>query len=236
VELRSTREQLERMLRAKDVSERGDIRRAASLRALAETERFVTDQLPMVRSFVRPQATLDHALGLVSVDGLALEFGVASGRTLRQIVSALPNRPVYGFDVFTGLPEDWRTGFPRGMFAQPSIPEVPGASVIEGLFADTLPPFLAEHAKPVAFLHLDADLYSSTKTVLDLLGHRLVPGSVVVLDEYFNYPGWAEGEFRAWAEYTQRTGTQFRYECYTSTGQQVALSITAVRSDATTNL
>lgn len=226
-ELQAAREHLEKVMRSMEAARRNDIRGAASVRALTETELFVAENMPMVKTFPSAQATLSHALGLVTIDGLVLEFGVASGRTLRQIATASSARPVYGFDVFTGLPEDWRTGFARGMFAQRQLPDVPGATLIEGLFQDTLPAFLAEHPGPVAFLHLDADLYSSTKTVLDLLGHRLVQGSVVVLDEYFNYPGWRDGEFRAWAEYVERTGIRFRYECYTRNDQQVALTITA---------
>jgi predicted O-methyltransferase YrrM len=229
-ELGATRKHLAELMRTIERGRRHDIRFAASARALAETERFVTDHLPLVRSFDTPAATLAHALGLVTGPGLAVEFGVASGRTLRQIAAALPGRAVYGFDVFTGLPEDWRTGFTQGMFAQQKLPDVPGATLVPGLFADTVPAFAAEHPGPIAFLHLDADLYSSTTTVLDLLGDRLVPGTVVVLDEYFNYPGWQDGEFRAWAEFAERTGVQFRYEGYTRDNQQVALTITSVAS------
>jgi len=113
------------------------------------------------------------------------------------MVEGLPGRKVVGFDVFTGLPETWRTGFPAGAFAQKLLPDVPGADLVVGLFDQSLPGFLAEHDEPVAFLHLDADLHSSTRTVLDLVGPRLVAGSVVLFDEYFNYPGWQAGEHRA---------------------------------------
>ena len=77
------------------------------------------------------------------------------------------DRTVAGFDVFTGLPETWRTGFPAGEFAQ-EPPDIPGATVVAGLFEDTLPAFLAETDEAIAFVHVDCDLYSSTKTVLDL--------------------------------------------------------------------
>jgi predicted O-methyltransferase YrrM len=227
-ELHDTREHLTRVMRTIERGRRHDVRVAASVRALAETERFVAEQLPLVRSFDNPAATLTHALDLVSVAGLVLEFGVASGRTLRRIAAALPERSVYGFDVFTGLPEDWRAGFTQGMFAQNQLPDVPGATLSPGLFAETLPAFAAQHPGPIAFLHLDADLYSSTTTVLDILGDRLVPGSVVVMDEYFNYPGWQDGEFRAWAEYVERAGLQFQYEGYAHDDQQVVVTVTSV--------
>lgn len=229
-QLRANGEQLRRLgdlVATNERVRRHDIRVAASVRALAESEAFVAEHLRMVPFFDTSTATMKNALEQVRVDGLALEFGVASGRTLRQIAAALPAHDVYGFDVFTGLPEDWRAGFRKGMFAQGELPDVPGATLVPGLFADTVPAFAAEHPGPVAFLHLDADLYSSTVTVLDLLGDRLVPGSVVVLDEYFNYPGWQDGEHRAWQEYVARTGTRFEFTGFTRAGQQVSLRIVA---------
>ena len=158
--------------------QRRDLAYAVDLEATASTAEFILEHLRVAETFGHPHDTLRHALGLIEIPGMALEFGVASGTTLRIIAEAFTEREgtVAGFDVFSGLPETWRTGFPVGEFAQESIPEVPGAQLVPGLFEDTLPSFLNDEPGPVAFLHLDADLYSSTKTVLDLLGDRLVPG------------------------------------------------------------
>jgi len=79
---------------------------------------------------------------------------------------------------------------------------------------------------PVAFLHLDADLYSSTKTVLDLIGPRLVTGSVVLFDEYFSNPGWQDGEHRAWLEYVDTTGLTFDYAACTYDHEHVIVVVT----------
>jgi hypothetical protein len=225
-ELRETRQALAQAVMESEVRHRRDVGYAGELRAVAEAERFVAAHLTGVPQFPDPEATLRHALGHVTVPGLVLEFGVASGTTLRHIVEELPGREIFGFDVFTGLPEAWRPGFPAGMFAQDAVPDVPGATLVQGLFDETLPGFLDEHPGNVAFLHLDADLYSSTKTVLDLVGDRLVPGTVVVLDEYFNYPGWQDGEYRAWAEFATNRAVGFEYVGYTFNNEQVALAIT----------
>jgi predicted O-methyltransferase YrrM len=156
---------------------------------------------------------------------LALEFGVATGTTLRIIADAVAaDRTVVGFDVFTGLPETWRTGFPAGEFAQ-EPPEVPGAKVIAGLFEDTLPAFLADNDEPIAFLHVDCDLYSSSKTVLDLVGDRLAPEAVVVFDEFFNYPGWQQHEFLAWNEFIANTDRTFEFLAYTGNNEQVVVRL-----------
>ena len=182
--------------------------------------------MPKVPSFPHPWETLRFGLRKVAVDGLLLEFGVATGATLRIVREELPDRPAYGFDVFTGLPEDWRTGFPAGAFSQEELPDVAGAELVVGLFEETLPGFMAEHPGPVAFLHLDADLYSSAVTVLEHVGPRLVEGSVVVFDEYFNYPGWQAGEHRAWEDFVARSGLEFRYDGYTFDHEQLVVTVT----------
>ncbi|MBJ7477476.1 TylF/MycF/NovP-related O-methyltransferase [Rhodococcus erythropolis] len=207
--------------------QRRDLAYAVDLEATASTAEFILEHLRVAETFGHPHDTLRHALGLIEIPGMALEFGVASGTTLRIVAEAFTEREgtVAGFDVFSGLPETWRTGFPVGEFAQESVPEVPGAQLVPGLFEDTLPSFLNDESGPVAFLHLDADLYSSTKTVLDLLGDRLVPGSIVVFDEFFNYPGWQQHEYRAWTEFVTRTGISFEYLGYTVDNEQVVVKI-----------
>ncbi len=205
---------------------RRDIGFAGDVLALQETTRFVLEEMPGLPRYPDPHDTLRHGLRLVGdLPGMVLEFGVGSGETLRVIAAECPGRHVVGFDVFSGLPETWRSDFPAGAFAQESLPEVPGADLVVGLFDDTLPGFVAEHEGPVAFLHLDADLYSSTRTVLDLLGERLVPGSVIVFDEYFNYPGWQDHEHKAWNEFVERTGVTYRWEAYSLDHEQLVATV-----------
>lgn len=204
---------------------RRDLSYAQDAQAARESAVFAVEYMPKVPVFWHPHDTLRFALGEIKGPGLALEFGVATGATLAIIADAVArDRDVVGFDSFAGLPEAWRTGFPAGEFAQPP-PDVPGARVVTGLFEDTVPAFLAETDEPIAFLHLDADLYSSTKTVLDLAGDRLAPDAVVVLDEFFNYPGWQEHEFRAWSEFIERTGRTFEYLAYTGNNEQVVVRL-----------
>jgi hypothetical protein len=121
------------------------------------------------------------------------------GRTISHI-AGLTER-VYGFDSFEGLPEDWRSGFVKGAFAGDLPPVPPNAVLIKGWFEKTLPEFLGKQQGPVAFLHIDCDLYSSTKTIFDLLAPRIVRGTVIVFDEYFNYPGWQQHEHKAFEEF-----------------------------------
>lgn len=205
---------------------RRDMGYSQDVRAARESAEFVLEHMPKVPVFWHPYDTLRFALGEIKGPGLALEFGVAGGTTLAIIAEAVAgDRPVVGFDAFVGLPETWRTGFPAGEFAHAPPSDIPGARVVTGLFEDTLPGFLAETDEPIAFVHLDADLYSSTKTVLDLVGERLAPDAVLVLDEFFNYPGWQGHEFRAWNEFIARTGRTFDYLAYTGNNEQVVVRL-----------
>ena len=205
---------------------RRDILNSQDAAAAKDSAAFVQEHMPNASVFWHPHDTLRFALSLIKGPGLALEFGVATGATLKIIADAVAgDRTVVGFDTFTGLPEAWRTGFPAGEFAQVEIPTVEGAEVIVGLFTDELPGFLARNEEQVAFLHVDCDLYSSSKTVLDLVGDRLTPDAVLVFDEFFNYPGWRQHEFRAWTEFVARTGRTFEYLGFTGNNEQVALRL-----------
>ena len=135
---------------------------------------------------------------------LWLEFGVAEGKTINYI-SKFTKNTVYGFDSFIGLPEKWRDGFDKGAFTRNGeLPKVnSNVTLIKGWFNETLPTFINEQNKKVSFLHLDADLYSSTKCILDCLKDYLDENCVVVFDELVNYPGFdgENGELKAFYEF-----------------------------------
>ena len=146
------------------------------------------------------------------VDGLVLEFGVARGDSLRKIAAGFPDRPVYGFDSFEGLPEDWREGISKGAFACDVPTDFPSnVTLVKGWFEDTLALFLEEHQGPVAFIHIDCDIYSATKTIFDNLQDRIVDGTIIIFDEIFGYGGYEDHEFKAFNEYLVKN--DMNYEC-----------------------
>jgi methyltransferase family protein len=204
---------------------RRDIISAGERDAASSSARFAEEAMPTGRWFPDAHGTLTHALELAPRGGMALEFGVWTGRSLRVIAEARGGVQVYGFDSFSGLPEDYRWDVGAGTFAVHERPDVPGAELVVGWFADTLPGFLAAHPGPVDFVHIDSDLYSSAVTVLQHVGPRLAAGSMLLFDEFFNYAGWEKHEYRAWQEYLDRTGTTVEYLAYTSTHEQVAVRI-----------
>jgi hypothetical protein len=212
-------------VRAAEVRDRRCMIAAGEREAVTSSARFVRASMPDATMLPTPPETLAHALSLAPTGGMALEFGVYTGGTLTAIAAHRGDGRVWGFDSFQGLPEHWRSGFGTGAFSVEGLPEVPGADLVVGLFSDTLPDFLSAHQGPVDFLHVDSDLYSSAVTVLDQVGPRLRPGSVVLFDEFLNFPEWEEHEARAWWEYTAKHELGYSYVCYTLDNEQVAVQV-----------
>ncbi len=197
-----------------------------------DSGQFALDHMVTSAYFGHSRETLAHALNLAPKGGLALEFGVWSGTTLNIIAKNRGDQRVWGFDSFEGLPEDWRSQFLTGSFARNGdLPKVEGAELVIGWFDKTLPGFMETHAGPVDFVHIDCDLYSSTKTALEAVGPRLRPGSIVLFDEYFNYPGWREHEHKAWMEFTAKHDIKFKYEGYSFADEQVIVRVLETSND-----
>ena len=60
-------------------------------------------------------------------------------------------------------------------------------------------------------LHIDCDLYSSTKTVFSYLGARLTKGSIIIFDELIGYPGFEEYELKAFYEFALASEKKFQW-------------------------
>jgi hypothetical protein len=198
------------------------------LRARDEAADYVQAHMAEAQIFQRHQQIIEHAVSNAADDGMFLEFGVATGNTMREIASHAPaGTSVYGFDSFSGLPGDW-TGHVEtaGAFKQKAVPKVPGnVQLIRGYFDATLPGFMQEHDGPVSFAHIDCDLYSSTVTILENIGDRLRPGTHLLFDEYFNYPSWKQHEHKAWAEFCAAHGVNYTYLGFTALDGRVLVRV-----------
>ena len=140
--------------------------------------------------------------------------------TLLELESA--NRDLYLFDTYEGMPppgendkrisdghraEDLleRHGRGHAVWAYAGLDDVREAMTetgypaerthfVEGLVEDTVPSGAPER---IAVLRLDTDWYASTKHELEQLYPRLVPGGVLILDDF----GHWEGARKATEEY-----------------------------------
>jgi len=176
---------------------------------------------------------------------LRLEFGVRNGEMMRHMASSLA-LPWDGFDSFRGLPPlDNKSSYARsrgwvaGKFSTKGVlPVVPShVRLHKGWFDATLPPFLASAAGrgAVAFAHLDADLYSSTISVLRGLCTRcrLRVGTVLSFDEIFGDALGSEmEEMRALLEAASLCSFSWRWVTYLDSTSshygRAAVQVTAV--------
>ncbi len=215
-----------------------DIRRQCSRLSRNESALYALANIGLDKAYRDRYALMDRCLELIAPTGLVLEFGVWKGASLNHLATRLAPRKVYGFDSFEGLPETWAVGVPKGTFALDSLPEVPpNAELNKGWFDATADAFLAQHPEPIALLHIDSDLYSSAKCILDLYGSKIIPGTVILFDDYMNYPKWTEGESKAFSEWCQSKSVKFEFVGFVPKrsgsaweGQQVAVQIQQVGS------
>lgn len=204
-----------------------DYEMVARLKAAAESADYMVSRMMSARNLVNRAELLDFALSLCKVEGLVAEFGVFRGESLRFIAKRT-SQEVHGFDSFEGLPEDWTYFQKQGRFSlDGQIPQFAETNIriYKGWFENTLPGFLAAHAGTARLIHIDCDIYSSTRTVLSLFAPRIVKGTVLVFDEYLNYPAWREHEFRAFQEFIAASGLAYRYAGFASSHSSVAVVI-----------
>jgi hypothetical protein len=172
---------------------------------------------------------INHAKRESSENGLVAEFGVATGKSVNLIASLFADdQTVFGFDTFEGLPKDWKGHLaPKGEFRQKTLPKLnKNVELVVGLFEETLPSFVKKIHEDVRFIHIDCDLYSSTKTILDNLNPKITVGSVILFDEYFNYPAWKKHEFLAWQEFCKKNKVNYEYLAFTASGSSVLVRVT----------
>ena len=202
----------------------------AGLRALAyiDTIKYIQQNLKSAIVCKDQNEVFNFAVSNIEIAGMNAEFGVKDGLTLKALSQkkALKNKIIYGFDSFEGLPDHWLgTRVKKGRLTRNGeIPKLPkNVEAVKGLFAESLPEFLSDKKEPFAFIHVDCDIYQSTKDIFDNIANFVTKGTVIIFDEYFNYPNWQEHEFKAFAEFVQRNNLDYKYLAYAST--QVAVKI-----------
>jgi hypothetical protein len=207
--------------------------RERAIRALDRSVEYIEREMPDALGFENQRELIEYSLLETEIDGHYLEFGVFTGGTISFMAKRVGPRVIHGFDSFEGLPESWH-GFNLGREAfslKGKLPKVPAnVHLHRGWFDQSLPPWLKENPGPVAFIHVDCDLYSSTKTIFGLLGDRMVPGTIILFDEYFNYPNWEQHEYKALQEFVKQRGITYRYLAFAR--QQVAIRIESVGAAA----
>jgi hypothetical protein len=134
-------------------------------------------------------------------------------------------KKVIGFDTFEGFPaltnEDGKENAARDLVVggfnsedflptleqmieitqkDSMIPRFKRVELVKGDACETIPKYIEENpGLRISLLHLDLDIYQPTKVALEQLYPLVVPGGVILLDEYA-MPGFP-GESKAFDEY-----------------------------------
>jgi hypothetical protein len=214
------------------VTECFDIDRLRWLAAGVSSCEYVTENMRGALRFADWNEQYRYLLSLVPQnlrdEGLFLEFGVHSGATINSIAVQTKDKTIFGFDSFEGLPDDWHSGIPSGVFNENGIgPKVEdNVELVVGWFDKTLPFFLDKHeGEKAAFIHVDCDIYSSTVMIFNGLRKQIVPGTVILFDEYFNYPEWQHHEHKALLEFCKTWNVSYKYVCFMPQYMKAAIQI-----------
>ena len=182
-----------------------------------ETAAQKADRLVEFFSLERmPRVPVEHYYDVVAQmirdrSGNWAAFGVGFNRTFQEIVRArgryAHTNQLFAFDWWEGLPEDWRPEYRKGKFRVAREDVVrwyrhdPSVVFVDGLFHETLTPAMVDRMGKLSLVHVDCDLYSSTRCVLDRL--PLNAGTIVMFDEFYAPASefdWWEHEARAFYE------------------------------------
>ena len=151
-----------------------------------------------------------------------MELGVFKGgsliqwATFRELLENENSRKIIGFDIFGEFPnveaveadrqfvENWNTVFRDEFLSDEELlksfrlKKIGNTELVKGDIIQTLPNYLEKEGQlRIALLHIDTDVYEPARLGLELLYDRVVPGGLIVLDDY----GKVEGETRAVDEF-----------------------------------
>ena len=175
-----------------------------------------------------------------NIEGLWMEFGVGAGTTISFISDNKPDTEIFGFDSFWGLPDDWDISdnrvYKKAHYSRNGVaPEISRKNIklIKGLFDQSLPEFSSlMKGRQASFIHIDCDLYSSTRQVLDILhaNSMIRSGTVILFDEFYNYQNFRQHEYKAFLDFIEESKLDYCWIAHTESfvewnGNQVALRI-----------
>jgi tetratricopeptide (TPR) repeat protein len=151
------------------------------------------------------------------------EFGVWNGISFKYLINTF--KKGFGFDTFSGLPEDWHHE-PKGSYSSfKGVPKVKGGEFIIGKFEDTLQDFFAKERPKASLINFDADLYSSTLCALNHSIKVIDEKTILIFDEFLNNDNWEEDEYKALNEFCDNVGCGYDVIAISLFTKQVAVKL-----------
>ncbi len=158
------------------------------------------------------------------------EFGVWRASSFKYLIKVF--KKGYGFDTFTGLPEDWDTGRKiekKGTYTSDgNVPEIKGGEFVVGKFEDTLPVFFSESRPIASVINFDADLYSSTICALNFSKNVMDKDTILIFDEFITNESWEQDEFKALNEFCSNHHCSYEVIAVSFCTKQVAIKLIGI--------
>ena len=158
------------------------------------------------------------------------EFGVWRGRSFKYFINIFERG--FGFDTFSGLPEDWVVGTAvekEGFYSSDGkIPVVEGGEFIVGEFEDTLPSFFSESRPTASVINYDADLYSSTICALKSSKSVIDENTILIFDEFLINESWENDEYRALSDFCAIVACTYEVIAVSFFSKQVAVKLIGI--------
>jgi hypothetical protein len=131
----------------------------------------------------------EFARGTCKLPGDTAELGVYVGGTAKLIAKVCASKKVHLFDTFEGLPQPhhmhdfMKKGDLKATYDQAKefLSDVKNVEFHKGFFPTTT---AGLEDRTFSFVHMDGDLYQTTKDACEFFYPRMVPGGVILFDDY----------------------------------------------------
>lgn len=167
---------------------------------------------------------------IIELPGDVVELGVYKGGSFfqfaafRELLENERSRKLIGFDMFGEFPvahndgdnafrEKWVKETNNSFLTKADIQKslfnrkIENIELIQGDIASTIPEYLQTHPyMRIALLHIDVDIYEPTVVGLQYLYDYVVPGGIIVLDDY-----GVAGETKAVDEFIANRNIKLRH-------------------------
>ena len=151
------------------------------------------------------------------------EFGVWNGISFQYLIKTF--KKGFGFDTFTGIPEDWHNK-PSGSYSSfGSVPKIKGGEFIAGKFENTLPKFFSQKRPMASLINFDADLYTSTLCALNYSNKVIDEKSILIFDEFLMNDNWEKDEYKALNEFCDSLSISYDVIAVSFYSKQVAIKL-----------
>jgi len=140
--------------------------------------------------YPRLEKLIEYSKQTKDLPGKMAEVGVYKGGTALLLAKSNPRKHLYLFDTFDGMPAVSEHDLHhKGDFKDTSIEHIEklligcsNYSVHKGLFPQDTSDVIKD--EQFSLVHLDCDIYSSVKESLEFFYDKVVPGGIIVFDDY----------------------------------------------------